>query len=110
MPKGANLIKAGKAIIEEGLTLKPTLTVQQVKILCFALGYLDADLDDDNLRATFREKIGNRGAPLSEEACHDLIHQLIRDVGGQVVYGPNYYETEPLSTRIKFVGTKTKGG
>ena len=91
-PPHANLIRAAKAIIDDGMNIKPTLSIQQVKTLCFALEMLNAQFHDDELRADFRNKIGCRGVPLSEETCHSMVGQLIRDVGGQVVYGPNYYK------------------
>lgn len=90
MTKKPNLIRTAKGIVDDGLTIKPELGTEDVRIICLALEDLSAKLIVRD-GAELAKRLGVQDTEHNVDVHHHKIHKLLGRIGF-IVYGPNYHQ------------------
>jgi hypothetical protein len=89
--KKPNLIGISKAILDDGITIKPALSMRQVRLICYGLEEVIDNLNDGELLLDLHDTLGNKG-PVSEAGSREELRELLHGIGA-IVYGPSYYRS-----------------
>jgi len=89
--KKPNLIGISKAILDDGITIKPALSMRQVRLICYGLEEVIDNLNDGELLHDLHDTLGNKG-PVSEAGSREELRELLHGIGA-IVYGPSYYRS-----------------
>jgi hypothetical protein len=89
--KRPNFIGAGKALLDNGITIKPALSMRQVRLICYGLEEVIDNLNDGELLLDLHDTLGNKG-PVSENGSREELRELLHGIGA-IVYGPGYYRS-----------------
>lgn len=90
MSKKPNFLAIAHGIAEEGMTIKPELSMEDVRILCLALEDLSAKLIVRD-GAELAKRLGVEPTEHNIDVYHHKIHKLLGRIGF-VVYGPGYHQ------------------